>query len=87
MTSAVGRKLDSIKQRTSVSANSIAEFLGTTPQTLSRWATGKNDPQREHLERLLELDYLTERLAEFFEPEGAASPARWRATSDASGSR
>jgi putative toxin-antitoxin system antitoxin component (TIGR02293 family) len=71
MTSAVARKLDSIKQRTSIPASSIAEMIGATPQTLSRWATGKNDPQREHLDRLLEFDYLTERLAEFFAPEDA----------------
>ena len=71
MTSAIARKIDSIKSRTSISANSIAELLGTTPQTLSRWATGKNEPQRDHLERLLELDYITERLAEFFEPAEA----------------
>lgn len=71
MASAVARKIDDIKKRTSISANSIAELLNTTPQTLSRWATGKNDPQQAHLERLLELDYLTERLSEFFAPEDA----------------
>lgn len=71
MSSAVARKLDSIKQRTSIPASSIAEIIGATPQTLSRWASGKNDPQREHLDRLLEFDYLTERLAEFFQPEEA----------------
>src|ERR1700692_4896473 len=71
MTSAVAGKIDSIKQRTSMPASSIAEMNGATPQTLSRWATGKNDPQREHLDRLLEFDYLTERLAEFFEPDDA----------------
>ena len=71
MASAVTRKLESIKQRTSIPASSIAEMIGATPQTVSRWVTGKNDPQREHLDRLLEFDYLTERLAEFFEPEDA----------------
>ena len=68
MASAVARRLDSIKTRTGISSSSIAEMLGATPQTLSRWTTGKNEPQREHLDRLLEFDYLTERLAEFFEP-------------------
>lgn len=68
MTTAVTRKINSIKDRTSISANSIAEMLGTTPQTLSRWATGKNEPQPTHLDRLLELDYMTELLSEFFEP-------------------
>lgn len=71
MTSAVARKIDEIKTRTSISANSIAEILGTTPQTLSRWTTGKNGPQQAHLERLLELHYLTEQLAEYFTPEDA----------------
>lgn len=71
MTSAIAKKIDSIKQRTRIPASSIAEMIGASAQTLSRWATGKNDPQREHLDRLLEFDYLTERLAEFFEPEDA----------------
>lgn len=71
MASAVGRKIDSIKQRTGIPASSIAEIVGATPQTLSRWSTGRNDPQRDHLDRLLKLEYLTERLAEFFEPEDA----------------
>jgi transcriptional regulator with XRE-family HTH domain len=71
MASAITRKIDSIKQRTRIPASSIAEMIGATPQTLSRWATGRNDPQREHLNRLLEFDYLTERLAEFFKPEDA----------------
>jgi putative toxin-antitoxin system antitoxin component (TIGR02293 family) len=71
MASAVARKIELIKERMKIPASSIAEMIGATPQTLSRWATGKNDPQREHLDRLLEFDYLTERLAEFFEPEDA----------------
>lgn len=69
MPSAVGRKIEQIKERTNVPASSIAEMIGATPQTLSRWSTGRNEPQREHLDRLLEMDYLTERLAVFFKPE------------------
>jgi transcriptional regulator with XRE-family HTH domain len=68
MASAVAKRIDSIKRRTRISSNTIAEMVGATPQTLSRWATGRNEPQREHLDRLLEFDYLTERLSEFFEP-------------------
>jgi putative toxin-antitoxin system antitoxin component (TIGR02293 family) len=71
MASAVAKRIDSIKQRTRISSNSIAEMVGATPQTLSRWTTGRNEPQREHLDRLLEFDYLTERLSEFFEPADA----------------
>jgi transcriptional regulator with XRE-family HTH domain len=65
---AVARKLNEIKHRSNISANSIAEILGTSPQTLSRWAKGKNEPQQAQLERLLEFDYLIEQLSEFFEP-------------------
>jgi transcriptional regulator with XRE-family HTH domain len=71
MASAVGRKIEQIKQRTGIASSSIAEIIGATPQSLSRWTTGRNEPQRAHLDRLLEFDYLTERLAEFFEPEDA----------------
>jgi transcriptional regulator with XRE-family HTH domain len=71
VTSAVARKIHDIKERTSIPASCIAEMIGATPQTLSRWAQGKNEPQQEHLERLLELDYLTERLSTFFDPADA----------------
>jgi transcriptional regulator with XRE-family HTH domain len=71
MASPVARKIQDIKRRMSIAASSVAELVGATPQTLSRWTQGKNEPQQEHLERLLELDYLTERLSVFFEPADA----------------
>ncbi len=71
MSSAVTKRIDLITQRTGICSNSIAEMVGTTPQTLSCWTMGKNDPQPEQLDRLLEFDYLTEHLSEFFEPEDA----------------
>jgi putative toxin-antitoxin system antitoxin component (TIGR02293 family) len=69
MSTAVSRKIDSIKKNANISASNIAQLVGTSPQTLSRWTTGKNDPQLEHLERLLALDYVAEQLVEFFEPD------------------
>jgi transcriptional regulator with XRE-family HTH domain len=69
MSTAIAKKVESIKQFAGISGNSIAQLVGATPQTLSRWTTGKNAPQTEHLARLLELEYLAEQLSEFFEPE------------------
>lgn len=68
MPTSVARKVESIKKRASISSSNIAQLVGTTPQTLSRWSTGKHEPHREHLERLLTLDYVAEQLSEFFEP-------------------
>ena len=68
MTTSVARRVDSIKKRALISSSNIAQLVGTTPQTLSRWSTGRHEPQREHLERLLTLDYVAEQLSEFFEP-------------------
>lgn len=68
MTNAVSKRIESIKTRADISAGNIAQIVGTSAQTLSRWSTGKNEPQREHLQRLLELDYVAEQLSEFFAP-------------------
>jgi transcriptional regulator with XRE-family HTH domain len=68
MSTAIAEKVDAIKRSAGISANNIAQLVGATPQTLSRWTTGKNEPQSEHLQRLLSLHYLAEQLAEFFEP-------------------
>ena len=69
MSTAIAKKVETIKQFAGISGSNIALLVGATPQTLSRWTTGKNAPQSEHLMRLLELEYLAEQLAEFFKPE------------------
>ena len=69
MSTAIAKKVETIKQFAGISGSNIALLVGATPQTLSRWTTGKNAPQSEHLARLLELEYLAEQLAEFFKPE------------------
>jgi transcriptional regulator with XRE-family HTH domain len=49
----------------------VAQLLDTTPQTVSRWQTGKVAPQPDRLERLLTLEWLVEELAQFYEPDEA----------------
>ncbi|MCC6226364.1 MAG: DUF2384 domain-containing protein [Microthrixaceae bacterium] len=46
----------------------MAQLLATTPQTVSRWQTGRAEPQPEGLKRLLELEWLVEQLGGFYEP-------------------
>lgn len=71
MTSAVAHRLDSIKDRAGVRSREIAELLGTTPQTVSRWQQGRVDPQPAKLNQLLTLEWLATQLAEFYEPDEA----------------
>lgn len=68
MTTAIARKLESIKGRGGISAREVAQLLDTTPQTVSRWQTGRASPQPSSLDRLLKLDWLADQLASLYEP-------------------
>lgn len=71
MTSAVATRLDSIKAKGGVRAREVAQLLDTTPQTISRWQTGRAEPQPDGLQRLLALEWLVEQLADFYSPDEA----------------
>ena len=71
MATALASRLDSIRDRGGVKSREIAQLLDTTPQTVSRWHTGKAEPQPDRLQRLLTLEWLLAELAEFYEPEEA----------------
>ncbi len=71
MATALASRLDLIRDRGGVKSREIAQLLDTTPQTVSRWHTGKAEPQPDRLQRLLTLEWLLAELAEFYEPEEA----------------
>ena len=71
MASALAERLDKIKELGGISGRDVAQLLDTTPETVSRWTTGKIDPQRERLHRLLELEFFLTELSEFYPPEQA----------------
>lgn len=71
MATAVARKLDSIKERGGISAREVAQLLATTPQTVSRWQTGRASPQPGSLDRLLKLDWIADQLGSVYEPDEA----------------
>lgn len=69
MPGAVAARLDSIKVHAGVRGREIAQLLGTTEQTISRWQQGRADPQPTKLSQLLELEWLADQLTEFYEPD------------------
>ncbi len=68
--SAVASRLGNIKRR-GINSREIAQLLATTPTTVSRWSTGRVQPQGERLQLLLTLEWIVEQLSELFEPEEA----------------
>lgn len=68
---AVARRLDSIRAHGGLKGRELARLLNTTPETVSRWQTGKAEPQRDRLEQLLTLEWLMDQLAEFYPPDEA----------------
>lgn len=71
MAGAVAARLDVIKEKAGIRSRELAVLVGTTPQTVSRWQQGRVDPQPDHLNRILTLEWLASELAEFYEPGDA----------------
>lgn len=71
MSGALASKLDSIKDKTGIRSREVADLVGTTPQTVSRWQQGRVDPQPSHLQRLLTLEWLASELADLYGPADA----------------
>lgn len=71
MSQALATKLDTIRNRGGVKSRDIAQLLDTTPQTVSRWQTGRTEPQREQLQKLLALEWLVGQLADLYTPDEA----------------
>ncbi len=71
MTSAVARKLESIREKGAMKHVEVANLLGTRPETVSRWNQGRAYPQPSKEKTLLELEYIVDQLSDFYEPNEA----------------
>lgn len=71
MAGAVAQRLDAIREHGGIRSREVAQLLDTTPQTVSRWRTGKVEPQPDRLQRLLTLEWLIGELSEFYAPDQA----------------
>jgi transcriptional regulator with XRE-family HTH domain len=69
--SALAERLDVIRDNGGLSAREVAQLLNTTPQTVSRWQTGKATPHPGNLERLLLLEWLARQLGQFYSADRA----------------
>jgi transcriptional regulator with XRE-family HTH domain len=71
MTTAVARKLESIREKASLKHTDVAQILGARPETVSRWNQGHAYPHRNTEKALLELEYIVDQLSDFYEPNEA----------------
>ena len=70
-TSAVARKLESIRTKGALRHMDVANLLGTRPETVSRWNQGRAYPHSGTEKVLLELEFIVDQLSDFFEPNEA----------------
>lgn len=71
MADAIAARLDEIQKRGGVTSREVAQLLSTTPETVSRWRTGKTEPQPDRRDYLLKLEWLVSELSEIYSPDEA----------------
>ncbi len=71
MGGAVGRRLESLRTKGAIKDIEVANLLGTRPETVSRWNQGRAYPRANSEKTLLELEYIVDQLADFYEPKEA----------------
>lgn len=64
----VAGRLAALRARGGLNARDIAALLDATPQTISRWQTGKGEPMRKLSGRLNVLEQIVDELAAFHPP-------------------
>jgi transcriptional regulator with XRE-family HTH domain len=71
MSNPIASRLETIQSAVAISARELAQLLGTTPETVSRWRGGKTEPQPRTRDSLLQLEWLVGELRELYEPSEA----------------
>jgi hypothetical protein len=71
MRSAVARGLDSLRAKGAMKNIEVADLLRTRAETVSRWNQGRAYPHANTEKTLLELEYIIDQLADFYEPNEA----------------
>ena len=71
MSNAIARKIESIEVKGALNSADVAKILGARPETVSRWNQGKTYPQRSAERILLDLEFITDLLADVYEPQDA----------------
>jgi transcriptional regulator with XRE-family HTH domain len=71
VTSAVAKRLDALRKKGAMKNIEVANLLGTRPETVSRWNQGRAYPHANTEKMLLELEYIIDQLADYYEPNEA----------------
>jgi hypothetical protein len=71
MSSALARKLESIRTKGALRHTDVANVLGTRPETVSRWNQGRAYPHANTEKTLLELEFIVDQLSDFYQPNEA----------------
>src|SRR5919205_2622801 len=70
-TSAVAKKLESMRTKGAMKHRDVADLLGQRPETVSRWNQGRAYPHPNTEKTLLGLEYIVDQLSDFYEPDEA----------------
>ena len=68
---AIARRLEAIQTKGAMRSADIANVLDVRPETVSRWNQGKAFPHPTTEKQLLELEFIVDQLADFYEPREA----------------
>ncbi len=68
---AVARLVGDLKRYGGLKGRDIANIVGVSPPTVSRWAKGEGSPTIDKQTTIAELRWVAERLADFYEPDEA----------------
>src|SRR5947209_18933090 len=71
VTSAIARKLESLRVKGAMRHIEVANLLGTRPETVSRWNQGRAYPHANTEKTLLELEFIVDQLSDFYKPNEA----------------
>lgn len=68
---AVSRLVDDLKTYGGLKGRDIANIIGVSPPTVSRWSKGDGGPTIDKQRIIAELRWVAERLSDFYEPDEA----------------
>ena len=66
MANAVTEKLELLRRGAAIRSVDVANMLGTTPETVSRWNRSRAHPRPNQERCLVDLEYIVKRLREFY---------------------
>lgn len=68
---AIARRLEAIQTKGAMRSADVANVLSVRPETVSRWKQGKAFPHPNTERQLLELEFIIDKLSDFYEPREA----------------